>query len=184
MNAQQLIAKFKTYPLASILTLAAIVLAGWAYYRSGTLDDLRGDFDTVVAQNDQTSKNVTEGNNFKEQLDQLTAAVARYKPGLINPSANIPNQQYFYDFENTGVQIVDLGEVSSVAGKDDPSVTTFKLTASGTWDNIITFVNALQSGPHYLRFSQFDIVKAPQSRSTAGVVQPVSVSLLLEVLGQ
>ncbi len=184
MNPQQIIAKIKSYPLACGLVLAAILLAGWAYYRSGSLEDLRGELDTVLAQNDQSNKNVTEGNNFKEQLDQLTAAVARYKPGLINPSANIPNQQYFYDFENSGVLIVDLGEVSSVAGKDEPSITTFKLNASGTWDNMISFVNALQSGSHYLRFSQFDIAKAPQSRSTAGVAQPVSVSLLLEVLGQ
>ncbi len=187
MNAQQILAKIKAYPLALALLGTAIVLAGWAYYRSGSLDDLHGELDTATAQNDEISNNVKEGINLKEQLDQLTAAVARFKPGLITPSAIIPNQQYFYDFEqSTGVQILDIAVAGSVPGKDpaEPSVTTFKLGAAGSWDSILAFLNALQTGPHYLRFSQFRIEKSEQARTTVGVVQPLKVSLTIEVLGQ
>jgi Tfp pilus assembly protein PilO len=187
MNSQQVLAKIKAYPLALTLLGTAIVLAGWAYYRSGSLDDLHGELDTITAQNDQTSENVKDGINLKEQLDELTATVAQFKPGLITPSAIIPNQQYFYDFEqSTGVQILDIEEAGSVPGKDpsEPSITTFKMGASGSWDNILTFIDALQAGPHYLRFSQFRIEKSDQTRSASGVTQPLKISFTVEVLGQ
>jgi len=187
MNASQILTKIKAYPLALGLFGAALVLSGWAYYRSGTLDDLHGEFDTVSAENDQIQANVKEGINLKEQLDQLNAAVAQFKPGLINPSAVIPNTQYFYDFEqSTGVQIIDPGQVGTVASKDpaEPSVTSFKLTAVGPWDKIITFLNALQTGPHYLRINQINFDRGMASHSGATVVQTVRVYLMIEVLGQ
>jgi Tfp pilus assembly protein PilO len=187
MNAQQILAKLKAYPLALALLGAAIILAGWAYYRSGSLDDLHDQLDTATAQNDQTSNNVKDGINLKEQLDQLTTQVAQFKPGLIVPSAVIPNQQYFYDFEqSTGVQLLDIADAGTVPGKDagELSVTTFKLSASGSWNNILTFINALQTGPHYLRFNQFRIEKSDQARSSAGVAQALKLSVTVEVLGQ
>ena len=187
MNAQQILAKLKAYPLAVVLLLVTMALGGWAYYRSGMLDDLQGERDTVAAQNDQTSENVKDGENLKDQLDELTTAVAKFKPGLITPSAVIPNQQYFYDFEQTtGVQILDIEEAGSVPGKDpaEPSTTTFRLGATGSWDNILSFIDALQAGPHYLRFSQFRIEKADQTRSGSGTAQPLKISFAVEVLGQ
>jgi len=187
MNAQQLLAKIKAYPLALSLLGVAIVLAGWAYYRSGSLDDLRGEYDTVTVQNDQTATNVKDGINFKEQVDQLTAALTQFKPGLINPSAIIPNQQYFYDYEqSTGVQVLDPIEGQTVVSKEpaEPSVTSFKLSASGSWENIMTFLNALQTGPHFMRVSQFTLERFPQDRNAAPTSQPVRVSLSLDVLGQ
>lgn len=187
MNSQQLLAKIKAYPLALSLFGAAIVLAGWAYYRSGSLDDLRGEYDTVTVNNDQIASNVKDGINFKEQVDQLTAALTQFKPGLIKPSAVIPNQQYFYDYEQTtGVQVLDPIEGQTTVSKDpaEPSVTTFKLSASGSWENVITFLNALQTGPHFMRIYQYSFERFPQERNAAPSSQPIRVSLTLEVLGQ
>jgi len=191
MNAKQILAKIKAYPLALALVGVAIVLSGWAYYRSGSLDDLRGQLDTVMADNDQTSKNVQEGINLKEELDQLTAALAAFKPALIKPSAIIPNQQFFYDYEQTtGVQIQDPIEGLTVVSKDpaEPSVTSFKMSATGNWENIATLLNALQAGPPYMRFYQFSLERGQQARTLPGVTatnsELVHLSLTLEVLGQ
>jgi hypothetical protein len=187
MNTQQIMAKLKAYPLALGLLLVAIALAGWAYYRSGTLDDLYGDLDTVTAENDQTSKNVTDSINLKEQLDQLNAGLVQFTPGLINTTAIIPNQQYFYDLEqSTGVKIYDPGQGLTIHSKDpaEPSITNFKLTAAGSWDNFITFLNALQTGPHFIRFDQIVITKSEQTRSVDSNGQAVSATISLEVLGQ
>jgi len=191
MNAQQILVKIKAYPLALALLGTAIVLAGWSYYRSDSLDDLRGELDTVTADNDQTSTNVQDGINFKEQVDQLTAAVAQFKTALIKPDDIIPNQQFFYDYEqSTGVQILDPIEGGTVVSKDpaEPSVTTFKLSASGTWVNLITLLNALQNGPPFLRFSQFGLERAQQARTApggdAGTSELIHLTLTIDVLGQ
>jgi len=187
MNAKQIWSKIKVYPLALTLFGLAILLAGWAYYRGGDLDDAESQRDTITSDNDQVSKNVADSINLDTQLVSLTADVAKLKAGLINPTDVIPNQQYFYDLEqSTGVQILDPTEEGTVRSKDpaEPSITTFQLSATGQWENIISFLYALRTGPHFMRFGVVKIDKVATLGGGVSDSQRLTLTLNVEMLGQ
>ncbi len=191
MNLQQILAKLKAYPLALSLFGVAILLAGWAYYRdTGALQDASAALDQATQDNDRYNQNVAAGEKIDDHLAELAADVKKYNDALINTTAVVFNQQYFYDIgAPAGVTIVNPTQGATEPNKDPsrPSVTTFNLTAIGHWDSIASFVYGLQTGPHLMRFSRFRLVKSQQSRSatnTTGDTNLLELTLIVEVLGQ
>jgi len=187
MTPQQLLAKIKAYPLALSLFGAAILLAGWAYYRStGALADATAALDQATQDSDRFNNNATAGEKIDDHLAELTADAKKFKDALINPTTTVLNEQYFYDIgAQANVEIVDPQQGAIDRDKDPsrPSVTTFQLTATGHWDNLVTFLYDLQTGPHLLRFTRVRLVKTPQSHST-GDVNRLDLILVVEMLGQ
>jgi hypothetical protein len=185
MNAQKILAFLKAYPLAIGLFLAAILMGGWAYWRSGTLDDARANRDDLSAKNDLYFSNYNAGKNLDEHLAQLKDDLKALEAAEINPAQVIPNQQYFFDFEqSSGVQIINPGQGLTIRGKDAtlPSVTTFTLSATGEWDNIISMLYGLQTGPHLLRFNTFRLERSTQTSGNQSDL--LNLTLTLEFLGQ
>jgi len=171
MNAKQILAKIKMYPLAISLIGAAILLAGWAYWRStGALVEAHDQFDVVTQQNDSIDKNTKASELIEEQLAELNADAVKFAAGLVNPVEDITNQQYFYNLElDAGVeQITDPVHTVTERTKDptEPSFATFSLSVSGHWDNIVSFLYGLQTGPHPMRIGMFQLAKAQQLRGT------------------
>jgi hypothetical protein len=190
MNAQQLLAKLKAYPLALSLFGVAILLAGWAYYRdSGALTDAQAASKDASDKAILYNNNVTAGEKIDEHLAELTDDAKKFKDALINPSSVVLNEQYFLDIaKQAGVQIVNPTEGATDRGKDtsEPSVVTFTMGASGHWENIAAFLYGLQTGPHLLRVNMLHLIKSQQMRSnTAGVdSNRLEITLIVEVLGQ
>jgi hypothetical protein len=190
MNAQQLLAKLKAYPLALSLFGVAILLAGWAYYRdSGALTDAEAASKDASDKYQLYQNNVTAGDKIDEQVSELTDDAKKFKDALINPSSVVLNEQYFFDIaKQAGVQIVNPTEGATDRGKDpaEPSVVTFTMAATGQWNNIAAFLYGLQTGSHLLRVNMLHMLKSPQMRSsTAGdESNRLDITLTVEVLGQ
>ncbi|HVU38405.1 MAG TPA: hypothetical protein VHC95_08730 [Opitutales bacterium] len=187
MNSKQLLAKLKAYPLAVGLFLAAAVLGGWTYWRStGALADMQAQLDEVTQQNELISKNSAAGELLNEQLAELTSDADKFSASLINPVEDIPNQQYFYDLEHTaGVeQIADPIHTLTTRGKDpsEPAVATYTLAVAGHWDNLVSFLYSLQTGPHPLRITLFQLTKSQQIRGTDA--ERLELNLAVEMLGK
>jgi len=188
MKPKDILAKIKAYPLALSLIGVAILLAGITYWRStSTLEDARSEVDTVTQESDRLSKNTAASELLDEQLAEVNADATKFATGLINPVEDISNQQYFYDLEHAaGVeQVTDPAHTTTDRSKDtaEPSVAAFSLSVSGHWDNILSFLYALQSGPHPLRISIFQLVKSPQTRNTSDTDRLV-LTLTVEMLGK
>ncbi len=190
MNAKQLWAKLKAFPLAVSLFLAAALLSGWTYWRStGALDDATQQHDDLDAQNSVVAKNLTEGEQIEDQFTELSANADKFAANLIDPAplADTLNQSYFWNLErDTGVdQLVDPDHVKTIKDKDPaiPSVTTFTLAVAGTWANIIKFTNALEGGPHPLRITEYQLARASQLRN-ASDNERVNLTLTVEMLGK
>ncbi len=190
MKPKEVLAKILAYPLALSLLGAAIVLAGWAYWRSsGTLVDAHTELDTVTQQSDRISKNNASSELLDEQLAELNTDATKLTNGLINPVEDIANQQYFYDLEHTAglEQLADPLHTTTDHSKDpaEPSIATFTLSVAGHWENILSFLYALQSGPHPLRITLIQMAKSPQIHSaTGGDVGRLNITLTVEMLGK
>jgi len=191
MNLKQILAKLKAYPLALSLFGAAILLAGWAYWRSsGAMDDADQLLEQVTQDNELYNKNVGAGDKITEHLAELTADDAKFKAALINLGDVIPNQQYFRDAaKDAGVAVSDLAPGPTPEHSKDPAeplLINFTLSATGRWNEIVSFVYALQTGPHLLRINLFRLEK---SKLIAGlgsgmVADQLVLTLNVEVLGQ
>jgi hypothetical protein len=190
MNFKQILAKLKAYPLALSLFGVAVLLAGWAYYRdTGALQDVSAALDQATQDNDRYNSNVAAGEKIDDHLAELAADGKQFNDALINTTAVVFNQQYFYDIgAQAGVTLVNPTQGATEPNKDPtrPSVTTFTLNATGHWNNIVSFVYGLQSGPHLMRFSRFHLVKSQQSRSAtnASDTNELDLTLVVEVLGK
>jgi hypothetical protein len=188
MTPQQFLAKIKAYPLALSLLGAAILLAGWAYYRSsGALVDATAALDQAMQDNDRYNTNAAAGEKIDDHLAELASDGKKLKDALINTTTTVLNEQYFYDVgKPAGVTIGDPTQGATEPHKDTtvPSVTAFQLTANGHWNNIASFLYGLQTGPHLLRVSHFRLSKTPQSRSDTGDNNRLDLTLSVEVLGQ
>ncbi|MGA2051735.1 MAG: hypothetical protein ABSH19_00345 [Opitutales bacterium] len=161
MNPQVILAKIKAYPLAVGLAVAAIIMAGLAYYQEGTLDDDLDASKDLDQQSTTMADNLVFGRDLDASLKQLEAADQTLQAALIEPENIIENQQYFYGFEHIdGLHIIDPTQEHTDRDKDATmSVTTFSLQASGTWESITSFLYELQTGPHLVRVSKFSLEK-------------------------
>jgi hypothetical protein len=188
MNTQQILAKLKAYPLALSLFGVAILLAGWAYYRStGAWVDATAALDQATQDSERFNQNVAAAEKIDEQITELTGDEKKFKDALINTSTTVLNEQYFYDIgKPSGVTIGDPTQGATEPHKDPsaPTVTSFQLTASGHWDDIASFLYGLQTGPHLLRVNRFSLVKTPQSHSAVGDTNRLDLTLVVDVLGQ
>lgn len=187
MNAKQLLAKIKAYPLAVGLIVGAVALSGWTYWRStGALVEVQDELDQVSQQNDLISKNSAAGELINDQLAELNSDLDKFSASLINPVEDIPNQQYFYDLEHAaGVdQLADPIHTLTTRGKDpsEPSVSTYTLAIAGHWENLLTFLYSLQTGPHPLRITLFQLAKSQQLRTSD--TDRLELNLAVEMLGK
>ncbi len=189
MNLQQLIAKLKVYPLALSLVGVAILLAGWAYWRSsGALQDAYDQLDQVTKDSELYNKNVSAGEKIDDHVGELNTDASKFKTALINYADVVLNQQYFRDVaEKAGVQILDPTQgTMAERGKDpaEPALISFTLSASGRWDAIVTFLDGLQTGPRMLRINQFHLEKTKVMAGSTGPADLLNLTLNVEVFGQ
>jgi len=189
MNPKQIWATIKVFALASSLILAAILLAGWAYWRSsGALSDAHDELDAVTQQNDVIDKNTKASELLDEQLAELNADAAKLSAGLVSPAEDIGNQQYFYDLEHAAnvEQVSDPIRTGTTRTKEpvEPSISTFTLSVMGHWDSLVTFLYDLQTGPHPLRVSQFQLIKSQQLRTAGSDTTQLELSLTVDLLGK
>jgi hypothetical protein len=185
MNPQVILAKIKAYPLAVSLAVAAIIMAGLAYYQDGNLDDDLAAGKDLDQQSTVMSDNLVFGRDLDTNLKQLKDAQKNLTDALIDPDNVIENQQYFYGFEHIdGLQIIDPTQLHTDREKDATmSVTTFTLQATGSWSNITTFLYELQTGLHLVRISKFDLEKLDRPGPDAAPEQ-LDASLEVQVLGK
>jgi hypothetical protein len=184
MKPQQILAVLKTFPLALGLVGAAVLMAAWTYFRQDTLDADRLNAQDLAQQVETMSDNLTYGKDLAESLTALQIEVKGLEAGLIDPDHVIENQEYFYSFEeSSGVHILDPTQAGTVRGKDPKgmSTTTFTLSATGSWSQIVSFLYQLETGPRLLRVSKFQLGKSGESSSDS--VNQLEADLQVEVLG-
>ena len=180
MNPRLIWAKIKAYPLPIGLVVAAILMAAIAYFRGGSLDDDQSASSDLSDKSKTMANNLIFGRDLEANLKQLTDAQKLLSVALIDPDNIIENQQYFFGFERIdGLHIIDPTQEGTDKPKDATmSITTFKIQATGSWSSLVSFLYALQTGPHLVRVSSLDFEKFNQ---TSGNTEPEQLTATLEV---
>ncbi|MGF1450195.1 MAG: hypothetical protein ACFB20_12370 [Opitutales bacterium] len=197
MNTEALIKKIKSYPLAVAGAVLLIIIGGFGFLRADVLPELRLRRDDLQFELTGYESNIRNGGSLQEDLDKARGIVEQVERRLIDPEETIANLQYFLAFETiSGADLSDprqtgvtggnyeveaaKGKKSKKKAKATPfSEVGYSLDASGSYDQLLSLIHALQSSRFFLRV---DTVNLSPSQSLEG--SELAVGLTLSILGR
>jgi hypothetical protein len=182
MTGDDLMEKFRRYPVPAI-SGAIVLLCFLAYYfRSDLISDLDARQNDVLDQRNQVDLNLVAGGNLAEHMAEMRAHFAALEERVVQPYDLANNMNYFYQLEsNTGV---GLGELKQNASSDKPAPKNalggvgYAVTMSGSFAQVVAAFNELENGARFYHLRNFNLERG---REVNGSV--VQLSLNLELLG-
>ncbi|MBI2496697.1 MAG: hypothetical protein HYV75_01790 [Opitutae bacterium] len=176
MTAADLLALLKKHPIGSACGLLCVICAGLLYLRSSKIDESRGEYEAKSAEATAILANV-------RNAEMLPAQVAEI---LIRASQLAVNLQYFYKLEaETEVKLLDVRQgTAPKAGKSLYTPIPFNVSVQGSFKQVLAFLQKLENGPHFCRFSTVSFGKsAAGSEAARADATGTTLSLNLELLG-
>ncbi len=189
MNTQFIIAKIKQYPIAVGGGLVILILAVGIFLRKGKVPELEGELVTIEEQWKAIDFNNRQSTSFAEHMEKISAYGDEIQTRLMVREDKAINQQYFYGLEeDTGIamnllsQSDTLPPASPLPGKPNLSLYSpieFSVGVSGTFNQVLDFLNQLEHGNYFTRIEGFSCgnVQGPDMDS-------VQVSLKMDILGK
>ncbi len=197
MNTEALIKTIKSYPLAVAGGVLLVLIGTFGFLRAEVLPELRLRCDDLKHELSGYESNIRNGGSLQDDLVDAREIVSRVERRLIDPEETIANLQYFLAFETiSGADLSDPRQtgvkggnydVNAMKGKKTKqkvkatpfSEVSYSLEASGTYDQLLSLIHALQSSRFFLRV---DAVSLRPSQSLEG--GELAVGLSLSILGQ
>ncbi|TVR48254.1 MAG: hypothetical protein EA425_14685 [Puniceicoccaceae bacterium] len=187
MNAQALLSKLKSFPLATAAIL--LIVAGGAVIglRWNVISELKEENTRLERQTSQIQANVRHGSTLPKTLESLSGWTADLDARLVNASDLAGNLRYFYRLEQeSGVRISDVRQTQATAptrarGQPAPLYQNvgYTVTVTGDYASVIRFLDMLENGEHFARLTTYTL----QPSRTPGQ-SAVTMNLNLELLGQ
>jgi hypothetical protein len=186
MTNQELLAKLKAYPIASV-SLALVVLFGAAtYFRWMGVEDLERSHQKIHTEWAKVEENLKNSVNLEAHLAKAQAVTQDAERRLIRPTELARNYQYFYRLESvTGVRIQTLQQQSVQAPPAPPpppaARTTrgaqaaapaqvrpnfvrvgYTMTVSGQFRELLHLLHALEHGEHFYHLKSLTLQENPE----------------------
>jgi len=177
LDTQAVVAGFKKKPVVFIGGTLSVLLLLVVYFRSGLEAERQAAFEQKEAEATRYRNNVTNSGQLNEQLETLLVTTREIEARVIRPDQVAKNLQYFYRIEaELGITYVDLA-LSKVGAQTKGAryvPVTYRVSARGSYEQIITFVRRLENGSVFTRITS---MQANGSRDS------VTVALSVDLLG-
>ena len=185
MNISTIIARFRQFPTLFICGISSIVIILAIFVRGSGLTDARTELQQVEREGSRIDENIKNALDLERHLTDLRDLTEEVSARLVNPAELARNLQYFYRLESeSGVSITDLtqsGTPSPPKEGDLPEYVPvrYDIAVEGYYPNLLEFIHRVESGRHFARFTQLEIVRAQRTDSSA-----VRLAINLELLGR
>lgn len=183
MNVQDILSKIKQYPIPVGGLIIALVLVGVFMSRKGIYPVLDSEVKALETQLSIFNKNERNALNLSNDVARAKELLEDVRGRLMDRRDVASNQGYFYDLERiSGVSIVDdIREKSeryctSLPEPKNFDVIRFSIKVDGRFNEIMEFVNLLESGTHLSYVESFVM-----SSGQAGEI--IRLELDLAILG-
>lgn len=163
MNAQQLIAKVKQYPLAFAGGVLCLVFLLLLYFTSGKVSGLEATYQDVENQLNTILQNNQQSVGLSQDLEEAKKMVAELDDRLMRDDAKADHYQYFLGIaESSGVSIADpvYGGYFNPDEKDVKLDTKefaqiiYSLEVKGNFESVMDFLYELRTGKYFIRESR------------------------------
>jgi hypothetical protein len=185
MNISTIIARFRQYPTLFVCGLCSIVIILFIVARGSGLSDARTELQQMEREGARIDENIKNALDLERHLADLGELTEEVSVRLVNPAELARNLQYFYRLESeSGVSITDLtqrGTPSPPTEGEAPEYVPvrYDIAVEGNYPNVLEFIYRVESGRHFARFTQMEIVRAQRPDSSA-----VRLAINLELLGR
>jgi Tfp pilus assembly protein PilO len=182
MTGQDLMEKFRRYPIPTISVVIVLLCLVAYYFRIDLISDLDARQSEVLDQRNQVDLNLVAGGNLAEHMNEMRTRFAALEERVVQPYDLASNMNYFYQLEsNSGV---GLGELKQNASSDKPVPKNklggvgYTVSMTGSFAQIVGAFNELENGQRFYRLRHFNLERG---REVNGSV--IQLSLNLELLG-
>jgi len=183
MTSADLSANIKKHPIGVGCGLVAVACGVLLYLHSGDIALSQAENEARTAEANKMITNVRNSANLAEQVTEMQALSKELESRLMRAGQLAVNLQYFYKLEaENEIKLVDVrqGGVNR-SGKMQYATVSFSLTVTGSFPQLVNFLNRLQAGRHFCRVNSATFNKSDGDADAAG---GMTLALNLDILGQ
>lgn len=145
-----------------ILGIAMLSALGAIYWQLQAWEKNKAQLSELLNTITTAEHNLTFGKNLSADLKSLQELEAKIKPSILDISKKATNIGLFYNLESTTAVHIegvtqDTIKETLKQGDQTYSIIPFILTATGSFESIEIFLNALHALPIFLRINQFSL---------------------------
>jgi len=187
MTSADLLAMIKKQPIGFASGVICLVCAGLLYFRGNKIEEYRVEYEAKSAEATTMLANVRNSEKLPTQVAEIQVLAKEMEGRLVKAGQLAVNLQYFYKLEaETEVKLVDVRQGNLPrGGKAAYAGIPFSVTVQGSFKQVFAFLQKLENGPHFCRFTAVVFSKqggGEASRASTDTAS-VNVSLNLELLG-
>jgi hypothetical protein len=189
MNTADLIAGLKKHPTGYACGLLCLICGVRLYFQSSELVDKQAEYETKSATAALILANVGNSAKLTEQTAEIQALTKEMEGRLMRAGQLAVNLQYFYKLEaENEVKLNDVrqGALAKSTGTKTLYIgVPYIVAVQGSFSHIMAFLQKLENGRHFCRFSSAIIATSGGANYAATQANPdMTLTLNLEILGQ
>jgi Tfp pilus assembly protein PilO len=177
----------KKHPIGFACGVIGVICAALLYFRSGKIDEYRAEYEAKSAEATKILANVRNSEKLPAQVSEIQVLSKEMESRLIRAGQLAVNLQYFYKLEaETEVKLVDVRQGNLPRGsKTLYAGIPFTVSVQGTFKQVLSFLQKLENGPHFCRFTAVVFAKQGSSEASraSGDTASINLSINLELLG-
>ena len=185
MTSAELIITVKKHPIGFACGALCVICAALLYVRSSKIEESQADYEAKSAEAAKILANVRYSDKLPEQVAEMQALTKDMEGRLIRSGQLAVNLQYFYKLEaENEVKLLDVRQNNPLKGSKVLYIgIPYSVAVQGSFKQVVAFLQRLENGPHFCRFTTISFVKGGGSVTDVGGATSMSVSLNLELLG-
>lgn len=193
ISNEQLVAAIKKNPIVTVCIIVALVAGAGIYFRADAVPSSEAKLEELSKQGRRMSTNIKNAARLDEELQTLATVNEHVNQRLVDAGQLADNLQYFYELEaSTGINLIDLRQVGAAAIGRAPAKKSlftpvnFSVSLTGTYAQLIDFLQRLESGRHFCRVLTADFSPVYEGSGSAAAARPEkqTLALSLELLGK
>ncbi|MCC5807044.1 MAG: hypothetical protein JJU00_12015 [Opitutales bacterium] len=188
MKKEMIISILRQHRVAMVLCAFAVVFIALLVVRVPMTGELESELESERMTLRRMQQNLAQGEDLRGHLDTIKTQVVQIDERLMERREVAVNYDYFYRMEEAaGVRIQNIQQQAQAAGSavtlpriELYDVIGYSVTAQGGFEDIVDFIQQLESGRHFVRIQSVNLSSAGQ----AGSVGRLNAQIELNVLGR
>ena len=186
MTSADLLALIKKHPIGFACGVVCVACAALLYFRGGKIDEYRAAYEAKSAEATTILANVRNSDKLPAQVAEIQVLAKEMESRLVKSGQLAENLRVFYKLEaETEVKLVDVRQGNLPKNlKSLYAGIPFTVTVQGSFPQVLAFLQKLENGPHFCRFTSVVFAKQGAGGEASRASAPgLNLNINLELLG-
>ncbi len=166
----------------------SLLLIGFSYQRYMKLQKTHKDIVSTQSAIHRMSQNVISAKGLSQDLQSIKSIDTAIQECFVDPNKKASNIAYFYALENTTSSRVEQVTQEAISlFKEQNKIKyyqiPYKMTLGGRFQEVLSYLESLQSGVHFFKLQEIAFTQLPPSVS-GKIEDALQVSINFSLLGK